>query len=268
MSLEQIIILAFVQGLTEFLPISSSGHLVLVPYLFGWEDQGLMMDVSAHVGSLVAVIIYFYKDVLRMFSGLWHMLRGRINDDGRLVINLIIATIPAVFAGLFIDSFVGEALRSVTLIAVIGIIFGLLLYGADKVGKQTKTGTNVTHKEALLYGLAQSLALINGVSRSGICMTAGRKMNYRRADTARFAFLMAIPTIAGAGILKGYQLFKSGDTSILQDASLMAFFSFIFGFCAIAFMMKWLRSSNFTPFVIYRIILGIGLITSVYTGFL
>lgn len=268
MSLEQIVILAFVQGLTEFLPISSSGHLVLVPYLFGWEDQGLMMDVAAHVGSLFAVVIYFYKDVLRMFSGLWSLLRGKLNDDAQLVINLIIATIPAVFVGLFIDSFVGEALRSVTLIAIIGIIFGLLLWLSDKLGEQSKTGIDISYKEALFYGIAQSLALINGVSRSGICMTAGRKMNYRRADTARFAFLMAIPAIAGAGVLKGYQLFKSGDMSMIQDASLMAFFSFIFGFAAIAFMMKWLQSSNFTPFVIYRIILGIGLLSTVYMGFM
>jgi len=265
-SLEQIITLAFVQGLTEFLPISSSGHLVLVPALFGWEDQGLMMDVAAHVGTLVAVIFYFYRDVFRMFIGLWDMLRGRITTDARLVINLVIATIPAVFAGLFMESFVGDALRSVTLIAIIGIIFGLLLYAADKKGEQTKTGTDVSPKEALFYGLAQCLALVNGVSRSGICMTAGRAMDYKRADTARFAFLMAIPTIFGAGLLKGYQLFKSGDTSILYDASLMAFFSFIFGFMAIAFMMRWLRSSNFTPFVLYRIVLGVGLISSVYLG--
>ena len=267
MSLEQIITLAFVQGLTEFLPISSSGHLVLIPWLMGWKDQGLMMDVAAHIGTLVAVFIYFWRDLIKMVHGSIDLIfRRKMTDASWLVVNLIIATIPAVIVGLLIDLFVGDALRSVNVIAVMGILFGFLLYYADRSGRQENKVSSVTWKDSIFFGLAQSLALINGVSRSGICMTAGRFMNYKRADAAHFAFLMAVPSITAAGALKGFQLFKSGDFEMLNDAMMMAFFSMIFGFMAIAFMMRWLKSSGFAPFVIYRLLLGVGLLWAVASG--
>jgi undecaprenyl-diphosphatase len=268
MTLEQILLLSFIQGVTEFLPISSSGHLVLVPALCGWKDQGLMMDVAAHIGTLGSVLLYFRKDVAALFKGTFSIVRGQVNENTHLLINLIIATIPVVLLGLFFEKVVGESLRSVTLIAWVGIIFGIVLYIADRYGYLVETVADTTAKRAVYFGFAQCVALVNGVSRSGACITMGRFMNYKRTDAARFAFLMSIPTITAAGILKGYQLIKAGDLSQIGDAMLMAGFSFVFGICAIAFMMKWLQKSTLTPFVIYRILLGFFLLISVYGGFL
>jgi undecaprenyl-diphosphatase len=267
-TLEQILTLSFIQGVTEFLPISSSGHLVLIPALCGWKDQGLMMDVAAHMGTLGSVLLYFRKDVAALFKGTFSLLRGQLNENTHLLINLIIATLPVIFLGLIFEKMVGESLRSVTLIAWMGMIFGIVLYIADKYGRLVETVADTNAKRALCFGLAQCVALVNGVSRSGSCITVGRFMNYKRTDAARFAFLMSIPTIAAAGALKGYQLIKAGDLSMLNDAALTAAFSFAFGLCAIAFMMRWLQKSTLTPFVIYRILLGLFLLISVYGGFL
>jgi len=268
MTLDQILLLSFIQGVTEFLPVSSSGHLALVPALCGWKDQGLMMDVAAHVGTLGSVLIYFYKDVISLFKGFFSLFKGKLNDNTQLLFNLLIATLPVVLIGFFFERVVGESLRSVVIIAWMGIIFGILMYIADKCGKLVETVADTTAKRALYFGLAQCVALVNGVSRSGACLTIGRFMNYKRTDAARFAFLMSIPTLTAAGSLKGYQLVKAGDFSMIKDAAMIMGFSFIFGFCAIAFMMRWLQKSTLTPFVIYRILLGFFLLLSVYTGFL
>ncbi|MBS0271505.1 MAG: undecaprenyl-diphosphate phosphatase [Proteobacteria bacterium] len=268
MTLEQILLLSFIQGVTEFLPVSSSGHLVLVPALCGWRDQGLIIDVAAHIGTLGSVLIYFHKDVISLFKGSFSLLRGQFNENTQLLLNLVIATIPVVLLGLIFEKIVGGSLRSVTLIAWVGIVFGIILYMADKYGNLIESIRDTNLKRAFVFGLAQCMALINGVSRSGACLTAGRLMNYKRTDAARFAFLMSIPTITAAGTLKGYQLIKSDDLSMLNDAILMVFFSFVFGLGAISFMMYWLQKATLTPFVIYRICLGILLLVSVYAGFL
>lgn len=268
MTLDQILLLSFIQGVTEFLPVSSSGHLVLIPALCGWKDQGHMMDVAAHVGTLGSVIIYFYKDVKSLFKGSFSFLRGQRNENTQLLFNLIIATFPVVLIGFLFETLVGESLRSVTVIAWMGIVFGIVLYIADKYGYLVETVADTNAKRALGFGFAQCVALVNGVSRSGACLTIGRFMNYKRTDAARFAFLMSIPTLTAAGTLKGYKLFLSGDFSIIKDAAMIMGFSFIFGFCAIAFMMRWLQKSTLTPFVIYRILLGFFLLLSVYSGFL
>lgn len=268
MTLEQILLLSFIQGVTEFLPISSSGHLVLVPALCGWKDQGLIMTVAAHVGTLGSVLFYFHKDVASLFKGCFSLLRGKVNENTHLLFNLIIATVPVVLVGFLFDKMVGDALRSVTLIAWVGIIFGVILYGADKYGHLVETVADTNLKRAFVFGVAQCVALVNGISRSGACLTAGRFMNYKRTDAARFAFLMSIPTIIAAGTLKGYQLLKSGDLSMINDAAMMMGFSFIFGFCAITFMMRWLQKSTLTPFVIYRVFLGLVLLGGAYSGLL
>lgn len=268
MTLEQILLLSFIQGVTEFLPISSSGHLVLVPALCGWKDQGILMDIAAHVGTLASVLFYFRKDVVSLFKGSFSLLRGQFSDDTQLLLNLVIATIPVVLLGLFFDKVIGDSLRSVVVIAWVGIVFGVILYIADRYGHLVETVADTTLKRAFVFGLGQCLALINGVSRSGVCLTMGRFMNYKREDAARFAFLMSIPTITAAATLKGYQLIKGGEISMVGDAVKMAVFSFIFGFCAIAFMMRWLQKANLTPFVIYRIILGVFLLAGVYLGFI
>src|SRR3989338_1194001 len=266
MTLDQILLLSFIQGVTEFLPISSSGHLVLVPALCGWRDQGLMFDVAAHLGTLGAVLVYFHKDVVSLFKGTFSLLRGRFNENNRLLINLVIATIPVVLLVMMFEKWAGSAFRSITVIAWVGIIFGLILYIADRYGHLVETVADTNLKRSLFFGLAQCVSLINGVSRSGACLTAGRLMNYKRADAARFAFLMSIPSITGAGVFKGYEFFKGGEMVALNDTLLMIGFSFFFGFCAIAFMMRWLQRSTLTPFVVYRFLLGIFLLISVYTG--
>lgn len=266
MTLEQILLLSFIQGVTEFLPVSSSGHLVLVPALCGWKDQGLIMDVAAHMGTLGSVLIYFYKEVISLFKGVFSLLKRRYNEDTQLLFNLIIATLPVVLLGLFFEKVVGDSFRSVTLIAWMSIIFGIVLYLSDKYGHLVETVADTNGKRALYFGIAQCVALVNGVSRSGACLSIGRLMNYKRGDAARFAFLMAIPTLTAAGLLKGYQLVKAGDFSMMKDAAFIMGFSFVFGFSAIAFMMRWLQKSTLTPFVIYRILLGFFLLISTYTG--
>jgi len=268
MTLEQILLLSFIQGVTEFLPISSSGHLVLVPALCGWKDQGMLMDVAAHMGTLGSVLFYFRKEVAALFKGCFSVLKWQFNDNTTLLFNLIIATLPVVLLGFIFENFVGDTFRSVTVIAWVGIIFGIILYVADRYGHLVETVADTNAKRAMVFGLAQCVSLVNGVSRSGACLTMGRFMNYKRTDAAKFAFLMSIPTITAAGTLKGYNLIKSGDFTMLNDAALMAAFSFIFGFCAIAFMMRWLEKSTLTPFVIYRVILGLFLLISVYFGFM
>lgn len=268
MTLDQIILLSFIQGVTEFLPVSSSGHLVLVPALCGWKDQGILMDVAAHVGTLGSVLIYFRRDVVSLFKGSFSFLKRERNENTHLLFNLIIATLPVILLGLVFEKMVGESLRSVTVIAWMGILFGIILYVADKYGYLLESVGDTNAKRALGFGMAQCIALVNGVSRSGACLTIGRFMNYKRVDAARFAFLMSIPTLTAAGLLKGYQLIKAGDFSMMKDAAMIMGFSFLFGFCAIAFMMRWLQKSTLTPFVIYRILLGFFLLLSVYSGFL
>ncbi|MEB3702676.1 Undecaprenyl-diphosphatase [Candidatus Bealeia paramacronuclearis] len=267
MPLEQIITLAIVQGLTEFLPVSSSGHLALTPVLFGWKDQGLMMDVAAHMGTLGSVLVYFWRDVLSLIQAPFDLLKGKQTQNTRLLFNLIVATIPVVIAGFLFDKLLGDSLRSVEVIAWAGILFGLVMYTADHSGKLLKTEGHIGIPQAFIFGLAQCLALINGTSRSGITMTAGRFMNFKRVDAARFAFLMSIPAIGAAGVLKGIHLIKEGDTALFADAALMASFSFLSGLAAIVFMMNWLKKSTLTPFVIYRLILGVGLLGAVYGGY-
>lgn len=266
MTLDQILLLSFIQGVTEFLPVSSSGHLVLAPAFFGWQDQGLMMDVAAHVGTLGSVLIYFHKDVVSLFKGFFSLLKGQINENTRLLFNLMIATLPVILMGLFFEKVIGESLRSVTVIAWMGILFGIVLYIADKYGYLLETVADTNVKRAFYFGLAQCIALVNGVSRSGACLTIGRFMNYKRTDAARFAFLMSIPTLTAAGVLKGYQLFKAGDFFMIKDATMIMGFSFTFGLGAIMFMMHWLKKSTLTPFVVYRILLGIFILVGVYSG--
>lgn len=262
MTLEQIFTLSLIQGLTEFIPVSSSAHLLLVSKVCGWKDQGLIIDVAAHFGTLGSVLIYFRKDVISLVQGGIALLKGRPNAHTTLLLNLIVATLPVILLGFIFDTLVGDTFRGVTIIAWMSIIFGGILYVADRRGALHEKISDTTLTRALYFGLGQCFALINGVSRSGACITVGRFLNYTRQDAAHFAFLMAIPTMVAACTLKSYHLFKAQDIALLNDAALIAILSFIFGFCTITFMMKWLRRSSFTPFVIYRILLGVGLLVA------
>jgi len=252
----QILVLAIIQGLTEFLPVSSSGHLILVPAVTGWPDQGLAIDVAAHVGTLVAVLIYFWRDVGRMLGGIVRLLTGRFDPGARLAGLLLIGTIPALIAGYLIDRYLSEAIRHVAIIGWTLIGFGILLWIADRIGLTIRRVEHMTVGQALFVGFAQALAFIPGTSRAGITMTAARLVGYERAEAARFAFLLSIPAISAAGLWKGYQLYETGAAEQIQAAVLTAGLCAIIGLLAIAFMMAWLKRANFTIFVVYRLLLG------------
>lgn len=261
-----ILVLAIVQGITEFLPISSSGHLILVPQLFCWPDQGLTLDVAAHVGTLAAVLVYFWRDVGSMAGGLLKLAQGKRDPRARLVWLLLVASVPALAIGFVLDTWAGDALRDYRIIAGALIVFGILLYAADRFGLTVRRIEHMTAGSALAIGIFQCLAFIPGTSRSGITMTMARIMGYERQEAARFSFLLSIPTISAAGLYKGVQLVSEGNFEQLERAAMMAGFAAIAGFFAIVFMMYWLRRASFAPFVVYRILLGILLYAGLYLG--
>jgi len=265
MSLEQIIVLAVVQGITEFLPISSSGHLILIPALTGWPDQGQVTDVMVHLGTLLAILIYFWRDVLGLIKGGLGFFRGKITPEGRLAICIVIATIPAVVFGVVLKKFGFTDLdRNVTVIAWNTLAYGALMLIADRVGPQVKTLADVTLPSALVVGVAQALALIPGTSRSGVTMTAARFLGFTRPDSARFSFLLGIPATAGAiAFTVGDALAIGGK--VTSDELLCAGLTFLTGLAAIAFLMELLKRISFLPFVLYRMALGGFLLVLLYT---
>ena len=264
MSLLQIVVLSVVQGLTEFLPVSSSGHLILVPYFTGWPDQGLALDVAVHVGTLAAVLIYFWRDVLALLGGFFRLFSGQVTREGRLALYILAATIPALGIGFALEKIAGGTPRRVEVVAWAMIAFALVLWVADRVGMRVKRLEHMTLGQALVVGLAQPIAFIPGTSRSGITMVAARIMGFEREEAARFSFLLSIPAIIAAGLYEGLKLAESGDGGALSGAGLALFFSAVTGLAAIAFLMRWLRRSSFAPFVVYRLILGIGLLVWLY----
>jgi len=264
MALYHLLVLAVVQGLTEFLPVSSSGHLVLTSRVMGWEDQGIVIDIAVHLGTLLAVVIYFWRDVGRVIGGSLRLVTFRGGPDARLAIMLLIATLPIVLAGFLAKDLVETVFRSVEVIAWATIGFALLLWLADRIGMTVQRIEHIGAVAALLIGLSQVLALIPGTSRSGITMTAGRFLGMERAETARFSLLLSIPTIIGAGVLEGAEVWQAGDIALGYDAAIAIGLSFVAGIVSIAVMMRWLQTSSFAPFVIYRIALGILLLWWVY----
>jgi undecaprenyl-diphosphatase len=260
MSLLQIIILALIQGLTEFLPVSSSAHLVVAPELLGWEkDQGPIFDLMAHFGTLFAVMIYFHKDLKIAILGTRDLCRLKLNKSSALALNLIISSPPVLFLGYQLNKYGFDViLRTVPIIAFATIIFGILLWLADMQCEETKTTEDLTWKNAFLLGLSQTLALIPGTSRSGITMTAGRFMKMSRVECARFSMLMSLPVIGAGGIFSFLTLLN--DTSAMSenllDGLLLAALSFLAAYSCIALFMKVVTKIGFLPFMIYRVILG------------
>ena len=266
MPILHLILVAIVQGVTEFLPISSSGHLILLPNLTGLDDQGQVIDVAVHVGTLGAVVLYFRSDVARAFVGVLKIVQGNTSDaDARLALGLIIATIPVVLAGLALKlAGSSEALRSVAVVGWATLIFGIVLYWADQSGAEGKTTEVWTLKDAFTMGLFQVLALIPGTSRSGITITAARKLGYARSDAARLAMLMSIPTISASGTLLGLEVAFAMDGAVARDAGIAAIFAFVAALAALTIMMRLLKTISFTPYVIYRIALGVVLLWMAY----
>ena len=258
-------VLAVIQGITEFLPVSSSGHLVLVPLLTGWQDQGLIVDVAVHVGSLGAVVIYFWRDIWGMVTGLGWMLRGRRSPSAALVFYVIVATLPLVGAGVALEYYGLEAPRTLELLGWTTLGGGILLYISDKTGMTVRRMDHMSLGVALMIGLFQIASILPGMSRSGVTMTAARFCGFERPDAARFSMLLSIPAILGAGLLKGRTLLDgSAPPKLTYDVLVAAGLAFVTALIAIAIMMSWLRRATFTPFVIYRLILGGALLALAY----
>ena len=264
MALYHILVLAIVQGITEFLPISSSGHLVLTSKILEWPDQGLLIDVAVHVGTLAAVMIYFWRDLLTISVGTARLAIGRGGPGARLAGYILVATSPVVIVGFFGRDYIAVYLRDIEIIAWVTIGFGILLWVSDHVGMTVRRVEHLSHWDVLFIGGAQVLALIPGTSRSGITMTAGRFLGLERVEAARFSFLLSIPTILGAGVLGGLELRESADIQLGQDVLLAIGLSFVAGLISIAVMMHWLSRVGFTPFVIYRLLLGGALLYWIY----
>ena len=267
MPLFTLVLVALIQGLTEFLPVSSSGHLILLPSLTGLDDQGQIIDVSAHVGTLAAVILYFWSDVKLALAGTLRLLRGRVDTQGAwLALCLVIATVPVILAGLVLKlTGLSDAMRSITVIGWAMLLFGLLLYWADQKGETHKTAANWSLKDALVMGLWQAVALIPGTSRSGITITAARMLNYDRSDAARLAMLMSIPTILASAALLSLDVIGTATVADLRDIGIVVVLSFAAALLALTLMMRLLKSVSYTPYVIYRIALGLVLLWIAYS---
>ncbi|MGR3436812.1 MAG: undecaprenyl-diphosphate phosphatase [Shimia sp.] len=264
MPLFHLILVALIQGITEFLPISSSGHLILLPRLTGLDDQGVVIDVAAHVGTLTAVVAYFWAEVRVALAGTARLLRGKVDTQGAwLALCLAIATVPVIVLGLVL-SVTGwhEAMRSIAVIGWTMILFGLLLYWADQRAPQERGMERWSLQHAVLLGLWQAVALIPGTSRSGIVITGALVHGYTRRDAARIAMLMSIPTILASGAVTALDL---GGVGIpWRDAGIVAGLSAVAAFAALAVMMRLLRSVSFTPYVVYRVAFGLLLLWIAY----
>ncbi len=259
----QVTFLAVLQGATEFLPISSSGHLILPSLLFGWSDQGLTFDVAVHVGTLFAVVTYFRHDLLRLLLALTKSATARTpSDDATLAWMLLAATVPAGLTGLLFASEVEQYGRSLLLIGGTSICFGLLLLFSDRVGSKQRSLADMDWRTALLIGCSQMLALLPGTSRSGITMTAALLCGLDRAAAARFSFLLAIPIIAASGLLRGLELLESGAASVEWLVLLYAIaVSAAVAYLCIHYFLRLIDRIGFLPFVIYRVVLGVLLIS-------
>lgn len=261
MDILQIVVLAIVQSLTEFLPVSSSAHLVLVPIVTGWQDQGVVFDVALHLGTLIAVITYFRLE-LQQFSREWlrSLTTRQLTTDSRLAWGILLATIPAGIFGLVIEvTDLSEALRNPHLIATTSIGFGILLAIADLTGKRLRDERSLTLRDIILIGCAQAIALIPGTSRSGITMTMGLFLGLQRKAAARFSFLLSIPAILLAGGVEGLKLGLHHASVDWNSLILGVLISAISAYLCIYFFLRLLDRIGMLPFVAYRIFLGITL---------
>lgn len=271
MSLFHLFILALVQGITEFLPISSSGHLVIMHEIFSHGTdtalaQNKILDVAVHIGTLIAVCLYFRQDLWRMICGGIDILRFKNSDNRKKTLLILIGSLPVIIAGFVINLFGAEMFDHVVVIGWTTLIFGVILWWIDEKAPQNEHLEELTFKQAFIIGLSQILALIPGTSRSGITMIAARGFGFTRTEAARFSMLLGIVAISGAGTLKGLDLFHDWDSAFAKELGIAAFFSCISAIAAIALMMKWLSKASFMPFAIYRVLLGAGLLGLFYSG--
>ncbi|WMT86011.1 undecaprenyl-diphosphate phosphatase [Pelagibacterium sp. 26DY04] len=267
--------LALVQGITEFLPISSSAHLILGRWLMDLlgiatstmtPAEELALDIALHVGSLGAVIVYFWRDVLMLAMGLIDGITGKAGPRFRTLAVVIAASLPIVVVAFLAKDLITESGRNLPIIAWTTLIFGVLLWFADRRPERSGDLERLSLRNAMIVGLAQCISIIPGVSRSGICMTAGRYVGLDRPLSARLAMLLSIPTILGAGVLAGYDLYKAGNAEVTGDAIFGGVLAFFAALASIALLMQWLQRQSYTPFVIYRIVLGVLLLGLLAAG--
>jgi undecaprenyl-diphosphatase len=253
----QVIILAIVQGLTEFLPISSSGHLVLVPFFFEWTDQGLAFDVAVHVGSLAAVCIFFRRDIASLISGGVQVLGGNVKtSESRMALAIALGTIPAAVAGLLFASWIEQNLRDPAVIVYTLAGYGILMAVADRFGRRERNISGVGYKDAFIIGCAQALALVPGTSRSGVTITAARLLGFERQDAARFSFLLSAPVILLAAGYKFVEMISGGTSIAWGQLGLGVLVSCVVAYISIEFFMRVVTRIGLAPFAIYRLILA------------
>jgi undecaprenyl-diphosphatase len=264
------IILGLVQGLTEFLPVSSSAHLRIVPALFGWDDPGSAFTAVIQLGTIAAVIIYFFKDIIRI-ANVW--LRSLFNpklrneSDARMGWYVILGTIPIAVLGIIFENQIDTVARDLRLIAATLIVLGIILLVADQRGISTKKLENLTFWDAMTYGIAQALALIPGVSRSGATITAGLFMGYDRASAARYSFLLSIPAIVASGLFKLKDI-NAADGPSLGLTLLATVLAFVSGYASISWLLRFVSTRSYFSFVVYRVIVGLLLIILLYANVL
>ena len=259
MTVLQALALGVIQGLGEFLPISSSAHLVLTPWVFGWDDPGLVFDVALHMGTLFAVVAFFWRDWVELFNEA--VIKRRSTQKASLFWYLLIATIPGAVAGYILEEQAETVFRDPLIIAVMLIIMGLILYLVDRRAVKGKNMNGISFADSLLIGLSQAFAIIPGVSRSGVTMTAGRALGLTRQTAARFSFLLSTPIIFGAGVMQLKDI-ASSDINIAFITGVVS--SAVVGFLSIGFLLRYLSERSFTLFVWYRFLIGFAVIALVY----
>lgn len=253
------VILGIVQGLTEFLPISSSGHLLIIPKVLGWPYFGKGFDAALHIGTFGALVTYFWKDLWKILNGFWVSTNTTSNISNRILLLLLaVSTFPGVLVGVMFDNLIEEKLNSVIIAVIMMVLFAILLWVSDFIGRSSKNISGITFFDALILGVSQAVALIPGVSRSGVTITAGRFLGLSRHEAAKYSFLMAIPITGGAGLYEGVKLLKHG----YGDAGLSVFFigvitSLVVGYICITFFLQYLQKHGMLPFVIYRLLAAV-----------
>ena len=250
----KILLLSIVQGISEFIPVSSSGLLVIFENIFEIQNNNLLINVTMHGGSLAAVVLFFYKDLVNLWK------------NPKLLLNLIIATIPVVIVGGFLQYYgIIDQLMNIVVIGYSTIFFGILLFFSDRNSEDKKFNQSISNKDSFIIGLYQVLALIPGTSRSGITLTGARFLKFNRVDAARFSFLLSIPTLSAAFILSTYKIYKLDETEFNTLLLLAFVFSFVFSLLTIKYFLIFLKNFSLNVFVVFRIIMGLGLLTFYYT---
>ena len=266
MTLAHLLLVSVIQGITEFLPVSSSAHLALIPSATGWVDQGLNIDIAAHIGSLGAVILYLRQDLVRLVKGASKAFTMETNQDSKLLLILLVASAPAIAAGALLVQMDANLFRSIEVIAWATLIGAAALLMADNFTLQLRNINDMTFRHALLIGCIQILALIPGASRAGVTITGSLLCGYTRNEAARFSMLLSIPVILAAAGFNAVQIINEGEVALTKSAVVTVFLAFLTSYVTISVMMSWLRRASYTPFIIYRLGLGLLLLWWIYSG--